>query len=89
MLMGKRFVAEEALAGGIVQKICPIEELLDTAVHMGQTAVGQTEFNRDFIKEFKSYLYSEVVDVFKRQVVNGEKNLNMLSQFASFRSSKL
>jgi len=83
MVMGKQFVAEEALSGGIVQKICPIEELLGTAVQLGQTAVGQHEFNRDFFREFKSNLYSEVVDAFKRQVVNGKKNYRMLSMFVS------
>ena len=87
VLMGKRFVAEEALSGGIVQKICPVEELLDTAVQMRQEAVGQNEFNRDFFKEFKSNLYREIVDAYKKHVVDGQKSLSMLFRFP--RSSKL
>lgn len=88
VLMGKRFVAEEALSGGIVQKICTVEELLGTAVQMGQTTVGQQQLNRNLLKDFKSNLYCEAVDALKRQVVNTKKSFHTLSQV--FRgSSKL
>ena len=87
VLMGKRFVAEEALSGGIVHKICPVEELLETAVQIGQEAVGQNEFNRDFFKEFKSNLYRDIVNALQKHVLDGQKSLRLLFKFP--RSSKL
>ena len=81
VLMGKRFVAEEALSGGIVEKICPVDELLSTAVQIGQTAVGQHQLNKNLLKVFKSDLYSEVVVALERQVVNRKKSFHTLFQF--------
>ena len=87
VLMGKRFVAEEALSGGIIQKICSAEQLLDTAVQMGKEAVGEKKFKRDFFKDFKSNLYSDIVDAFKKQMSNTEESLIFISKFSL--SSKL
>lgn len=87
--MGKRFTAEEALYGGIVQKICPIEQLLGTAAEIGQAAVGnQQSINRNTFKVFKTDLYREIVDALKRQVVNTEKSFYTLSQMLR-KNSKL
>lgn len=87
VLMGKRFVAEEALSGGIIQKICSAEQLLDTAVQMGKEAVEEKKFKRDFFKEFKTNLYSDIVDAFQRQISNTEESLKVISDFSL--SSKL
>lgn len=82
VLMGKHFVAEEALSGGIIQKICSAERLLDTAVQMGKEAVGEKKFKRDFFKDFRSNLYSDIVDAFKKQMSNTEESLIFISQFS-------
>ncbi|CAH3138671.1 unnamed protein product [Porites lobata] len=87
VLMGKRFVAEEALSGGIIQKVCSAEQLLDTAVQMGKEAVEEKKFKRDFFKEFKTNLYSDIVDAFQRQISNTEESLKVISDFSL--SSKL
>ena len=86
--MGKRFVAEEALAGGIVHKICPVGELLVRAVEMGKTALGHGEFNRRIFTEFRSNLYSELVAAFRRQRADFEKDSQTVAHFLR-RPSKL
>ncbi|XP_074615950.1 uncharacterized protein LOC141875547 [Acropora palmata] len=88
VLMGKRFVAEEALAGGIVHKICPLGELLVTAVEMGKTALGHGEFNRRIFTEFRSDLYSDLVAAFRRQRAEFEKDCLTVPHFLR-RASKL
>lgn len=87
MLMGWRFVAEEALSGGIVQKICDIEDLMNTAVHMGQAVIGQNIFKRATIKHLKSDLYSDIINAFQSKTVSRQGVLQGISQFD--RKSKL
>ncbi|XP_020609016.1 enoyl-CoA delta isomerase 2, peroxisomal-like isoform X3 [Orbicella faveolata] len=87
VLMGWRFVAEEALSGGIVQKICDIEDLLNTAVHMGQAVIGQNIFKRDTIKHLKSQLYSDIINAFQSDTVSRQGVLQSIAQFD--RKSKL
>lgn len=87
VFMGRQFVAEEALAGGIVHKICDIEELLDTAVQMGKAAVGNITLNRASVMHLKSDLYSDIISAFQSQIL---KHKSLLKSFAQFgRKSKL
>ncbi|KAJ7360590.1 hypothetical protein OS493_015698 [Desmophyllum pertusum] len=83
VLMGQRFVAEEALSGGIVQKICGIEELLDTAVEMGQAVVGQDNLNRDTVKHLKSTLYNDIISAYESENLSRKGVLQALTQFGS------
>lgn len=85
--MGWRFVAEEALSGGIVQKICDIEDLLNTAVRMGQAVIEQNIFKRDTIKQLKSHLYSDIINAFQSDTVSRQGILQSIAQFD--RKSKL
>lgn len=87
VFMGRQFVAEEALAGGIVHKICDIEELLDTAVQMGKAAIGNITLNRASVMHLKSDLYSDIISAFQSQIL---KHKSLLKSFAQFgRKSKL
>ena len=79
--MGWRFVAQEALSGGIVQKICAVEDLLSTAVHMGQAVIGQNIFKRDTIKLLKSHLYSDIINAFQSETVSRQGVLQSFAQF--------
>lgn len=54
---------------------------------MGKEAVGEKKFKRDFFKEFKTNLYSDIVDAFQRQISNTEESLKVISDFSL--SSKL
>ena len=83
VLMGQRFVAEEALSGGIVQKICGIEELLNTAVEMGQAVVGQDNLNRDTVKHLKSTLYNDIISAYESENLSRKGVLQALTQFGS------
>ena len=85
--MGWRFVAEEALSGGIVQKICDIEDLINTAVHMGQAVIGQNIFKRATIKHLKSDLYGDIIDAFQSKTISRQGVLQAIAQFD--RKSKL
>lgn len=85
--MGWRFVAEEALSSGIVQKICDVEDLLNTAVHMGQAVIGQNIFNRDAIEHLKSDLYSDIINAYQSDTVSRQGVLQGFAQFG--RKSKL
>ncbi len=85
--MGHRFVAEEALSGGIVQKICDMEELLDTAVQMGQAVVGKNNLNRDIVKHLKSEMYDDIIVAYQNDTLNRKGLVQGLSQFG--RKSKL
>lgn len=81
VLMGHRFTAEEALSGRIVEKICDMEELLDTAVQMGQAAVGKNKLNRDAVKHSKKDLYSDIISVFQNENLSRQGILQAFSQF--------
>lgn len=80
-------MAEEALSGGIVQKICDIEDLLNTAVRMGQAVIEQNIFKRDTIKQLKSHLYSDIINAFQSDTVSRQGILQSIAQFD--RKSKL
>lgn len=80
-------MAEEALSGGIVQKICDVEDLMKTAVQMGQAVIGQNDFKRDTIKHLKSHLYSDVINAFQSDIVSRQGVLQTIVQFD--RKSKL
>ena len=87
VLMAWYFVAEEALSGGIAQKICDIEDLLNTAVHMGQAAIGQNVFKRSTIKHLKSQLYCDIINAFQSDTVSSQEVRQSIAQFD--RKSKL
>ena len=80
-------MAEEALSGGIVQKICEVEDLLNTAVQMGQAVIGQNIFKRDTIKHLKSDIYSDIINAFQSDIVSRKWTLQSIAQFG--RKSKL
>ena len=79
--MGHRFTAEEALSGRIVEKVCDMEELLDTAVQMGQAAVGKNKLDRDAFKHLKSDLYSDIISAFQNENLSRQGILQAFSQF--------
>ena len=85
--MGWQFVAEEALSCGIVQKICDVKDLLNTAVHMSQAVIGQNIFKRDTIRHLKSHLYSDIINAFQSDTVSRQRILQSIAQFD--RKSKL
>ena len=87
VLMGRRLVAEEALSGGIVQKICDMEKLIDTAVQMGQAVTGKNNLDRDAVKNLKSDLYRDIVSIYQNNNLNRKGILQAFSQFG--RKSKL
>ena len=87
VLTGKRFAAQEAFSGGIVQKICPVEVLLVTAVQMGKTALGQHKLDRCVFTELRSNLYSDLVAAYKGHVPDYDNYSVFISQIKS--TSKL
>ncbi|CAH3154191.1 unnamed protein product [Pocillopora meandrina] len=87
VFMGRRFEAEEALAGGIVHEICDIEKLLDTAIRMGKAAVGNNNFNRNSVMHLKSDFYSDIISGLQSEILTGK---GLLKSFEFFgRKSKL
>lgn len=87
VFIGQWFVAEEALAGGIVQKVCDVEELLDTAVQMGKATIGKNNLSRDTVMHLKSDLYSDIVSACQNETLNSKGILQGFLQFG--RKSKL
>ncbi|XP_068722465.1 uncharacterized protein [Montipora capricornis] len=87
VLTGKRFSAQEAFSGGIVQTICPVEVLLVTAVQMGKTALGQHKLDRRVFTELRSNLYSDLVAAYKGHVPDYDNYSEFISQIKS--TSKL
>ena len=65
MLTGRRFGADDAVAGGIADIAVPEDQVLSVSVERAQALSGKT---RDVVKAIKETMYSEVVEALAETV---------------------
>lgn len=63
LLTGKRIGGSEAQALGIVDKACPVDELIDTVIELAAPMTGK---NRKALSELKTGINQSVLDVIAR-----------------------
>jgi len=65
MLTGRRFGADDAVAGGIADIAVPEDQVLSVSIERAQALSGKT---RDVVKAIKETMYSEVVEALAETV---------------------
>lgn len=58
-MLGKRYDAEEALSGKVVNEICPVEQLKEKAIAAGQRLAGEGGLDRKILSSIKHDLYKD------------------------------
>lgn len=59
LVLGRRYTAEEALEAKIISKVCPVEELRETAVKTGLQLAGKDGLNRGVLSAIKHDMYKD------------------------------
>lgn len=59
IVLGRRYTAEEALASKMVQEICPVEQLKETAIAAGLRLAGKEGLDRKVLSTIKQDLYRD------------------------------
>ena len=61
LVLGKRYSGEDAQAAGIVDEVCPLAELRDTAIAAAGKLAGRDGLDRRTLVALKRDLYRDVV----------------------------
>ena len=61
MVLGKRYSGEDAQAAGIVDEVCPLAELRDTAIAAAGKLAGREGLDRRTLVALKRDLYRDVL----------------------------
>ena len=70
--MGKRYTAEEAKCAGIINTICPGDQILERALKLAEIGTQQN-YDRTIMGQIKNDLYYSVVKTFTERTRNYAK----------------